>query len=311
MPGFSCYGIVLLMRLILDTNQVAELTRPCRLTPQQKRETTLVLPPLVWAEYLLRAHPQRGVMALAQYNVRFGIDVWEALDAVRTLTDAQIRRYEPIVAKKSNAHKKLLADLVNCDPIRIAVAQEIAAQTKLDNAEIATTVRANAKKERDARSRGESVAVIEDIKDINECLRVSRDALVAPGGSMRGTESASAGSSSAPESFQALPEAVLDNRYISRFLRIFSAQISAYEDMWENKAFNITASENRNDFTDISLALYANDGDIILSNDRKFRRLFEHCEPQQWVRVMTWHQYLTSVVRSKASWSSSASSRAP
>lgn len=282
------------MRCAIDANQIAELARPSRLTPEEKREITLALPPLVWEEYLLRSRPQQGLRELASYNIRFGIGVWDALESVRLLTDAQIRGFEPFVPKNSSLQKKLLADLRNCDQSMITLAQENKALRKLDNRQIATTVRANAKNERDARSRGESLALIEDMKDINECLRVSRNAFVGAGEPLLSAESNRATSTDPLESFRPLPDAALENPYLARFFRMFSAQISAFQGMWANKDLNITASENRNDFTDMSLALYANDGDIILTNDAKFRRLFEHCEPERRVRVMTWQQYLES-----------------
>lgn len=282
------------MRCVIDTNQIVQLTRAPHLTSKQKREITLVLPTLVWEEYVLRPRPQQGLREIARYNVRFGIGERDALEAVRLLTDAQIRGFEPFVPKKSNLQKKLLADLKKCDQSHIDLARANAAQRRLDTRQIATTVRANAKKERDARSRGEPLALIENMKDINECLRVSRNAFVRSGEPLPGAESNRPTSSDALESFRPLPNAALENPYLVRFFRMFSAQISAFQGMWENKDLNITASENRNDYTDMSLALYANDGDIILSNDAKFRRLFEHCEPERRVRVMTWHQYLDS-----------------
>ncbi len=46
---------------------------------------------------------------------------------------------------------------------------------------------------------------------------------------------------------------------------------------------------NRNDVPDIMLALYAADGDTIVTNDKRLQAAFRFCDPLEKVRVSTWY----------------------
>lgn len=49
-----------------------------------------------------------------------------------------------------------------------------------------------------------------------------------------------------------------------------------------------TFQANRSDIPDIMLALYAADGDTILTNDKRLQAAFRFCDPLEKVRLSTW-----------------------
>ena len=89
---------------------------------------------------------------------------------------------------------------------------------------------------------------------------------------------------------KSLFDAILANSSLRRFLRLELTYGLAYGDCWNSTEMNNIGDlqAGRNDVTDIMLALYARDGDTIVTNDQRFRRAFRFIDPDEKVCLATW-----------------------
>ncbi len=145
------------------------------------------------------------------------------------------------------------------------------------------------KENRDAMSRGEHVNLAEfsNIGDaeshfITREKAVCRKTLLAEITKDNGTIRASSANS--------LYDAILANPSLRRFLRLDLTFAIAYIGSWSTKTMNNLGDlqANRSDIPDIMLALYAADGDTILTNDKRLQAAFRFCDPLEKVRLSTW-----------------------
>ncbi len=89
-------------------------------------------------------------------------------------------------------------------------------------------------------------------------------------------------------------DAVLKNRMLRRFLFLQATIVFGYANCWHDREVNVGVSQKRNDAPDILIALYAMDGDVLLTNDNKLRRAFRHADPHLAVELSTWKDWIAS-----------------
>jgi hypothetical protein len=80
-------------------------------------------------------------------------------------------------------------------------------------------------------------------------------------------------------SYESLLESVMRNQYLSRWFKMNFYYILSISRAWEDEKYNFDPSPNGNDLTDITLALYAADGDIITTEDKKLINAISMIEP--------------------------------
>jgi hypothetical protein len=145
------------------------------------------------------------------------------------------------------------------------------------------------KENKNATSRGEQIELAEfsnieeaDLHFLTRDRAVCRRALLA--------EITEGNASFRASSANSLFDAILANPCLHRFLRLHITFALAYIDSWSTRSMNSLGDlrAKRNDVPDIMLALYAADGDTILTNDRRLRTAFRFCDPLEKVRLSTW-----------------------
>ena len=75
-------------------------------------------------------------------------------------------------------------------------------------------------------------------------------------------------------------DAALLNPCLRRFIGIQICLALGYCGLWQDSELNIDVSENRDDSTDMALALYARPGDGIATADKKLQRALRHVDPE-------------------------------
>ncbi len=80
------------------------------------------------------------------------------------------------------------------------------------------------------------------------------------------------------------------NQHLRRFFSVFFYYSLAMFHLWENQTSNVDPSEDRDDWTDLSLPLYAKDGDIIVSEDRLLRKAIKTVEPDGRIVAKSWKE---------------------
>ena len=271
------------MRLIVNTNQASSIVNTAASGPR-----TLVIPPLVWAEILLSppCHRLLRVQAIDRYDVLFGLDNPEIYGRLRRMNEDQIRGFDPVFPAGSVEH---LASRFNFLPPRTEMLER-ARQLRQDSAHCAElltkTLGRYARGRQASKSKGKTYGSIDEAEF---CLVLGENATVRAHFLKDITgDGACAICASSNESFYA---AVLDNHALRRFLRLYVTYLLGYGDSWADKELNrIHPSPNRNDIPDMMLALYAVDGNTILSNDKYFRKAFRFADPDEKVRLATWEE---------------------
>ena len=252
------------MKIIVDNNQISEMRKPLRQI--QKRQITVVLPPFVWAEALLV--DQDYVRCLLEYNLRFGKNVSEVLREAAIATSAQLRMIDPLVRKRSPAHRACVSDLRTCPAERRARAVEINQGNRLDGVRIRA---AFADPERPQLSRNIP----------------SLDAAIAELGPFLDAQyTADNDQSAAAPTWRKLLNS--RNTGLANFGKYHICLVVSYQQSWQNKRLNAAPPEKRDQVPDMSLPLYAKDEDIIVTNDQQFAKLFRVVDPTNRIRVITW-----------------------
>lgn len=280
------------MRFVLDTNQAGRFLSQKRLSSDQRKATVIVIAPLVWAEIVV-GHRQREsrVRAIAEYDLEFGNDVREVYRVIASMDEDAIRDFRPFVPRNSAVHQQLLQSFEQPSQQMIQYAQEIRSDASADAMNLARALHGYRKEFRDRRSRGENLDAVEPYNSINEVVAQhlhSRSRMMQQfvGESLRGEFTSSGGLS-----IDERAEVILRNPYMQRFLRSVLCFHIGYANCWMNSELNrIDPSSNRNDYTDMTLPLYAEDGDIMVTNDRYLRATVGAIDPEQRITVKTWDE---------------------
>jgi hypothetical protein len=268
------------MRIVLDANQIADLTKAVENDPSIAKDRAIVLPARVWAEILLSPYWERRLTALKRFNLVFGLDVRTIYRQLAILTKDEICVFDPIIAQDSFEHQCHLMNLERPTEEMLKEAKQIKTDSEEWGCEIKEKLRGFRKQNLDAHSRGETIQgrCYETIADVIGELGNGADSPMAKslidGVTKNGTILLRAGS---PKVFF---DAVLKNPRLSRFLRFIWAVHLGYAHAWSDDCLNIDPTENRNDLTDMTLAIHPDDGDVILTADRKFKMIFRHIDAE-------------------------------
>lgn len=280
-----------MVRIVLDTNQVGQVCR--RGTSSFLGRLTLVLNPHRLAEILLSPQGAERLRGISEFPIRFGVDPSIALATVASGTDAQALSYKPFYPPHSQVHRVWRRAL----KVDLSFLRKEARRIKDANRDgmrrLCEKVRLASKRLKDERSRGESPHSVKNLATIEDGMQ----ALHAPNllGPHFLRERLNAGSSKDLEA--AASHRLVTNPYTNHFLRFLVTLHLGYGDAWADPALNVSPSPNRDDVADMLLTLYANDGDIIVTGDKKFRRAYEFMDIQRTVKILTWTECMEFLTR--------------
>jgi hypothetical protein len=278
-------------RLIVDTNQAREIEW---YKAPQEYHPVLVMTPLTWAEILNgpRDAALRRVRAISQYDVLFGMNLSGIYKHLLELTETEIQTFEPIHPVGSDWHLFYRISLFEPTDVHWQRAKELK-QESVNHANNVQAFLAKSTKENQAKkSKGETVerARFGGIEDALQELFYKPDAPYRTGVMQIVTEDGKLPMRA--KSADSFFDAVLKNRMLFRALRLHVTISLGYADVWQDTHLNAGVSPNRNDVPDIHLPLYANDGDTILTADRKLRRALRHADGKNAVGISTWREVL-------------------
>lgn len=279
------------MRFVLDTNQAAQIHRveaPPDLHP------LLFLPPLTWAEILSGpaefAIPR--LRAIAQYDVQFGWEIDDIYEKLRQLPEDEIAKWDTALPRDSVEHKQLLGSLWSPHEQFIKAAQAAKRRVKQFSANAENRLAHYQRQNQIKKSKGESLDYVhwKDLNDAQDQLFLAKNAPVRTEFIRLVTKDDTKPlNASSPDAFF---DAVLENGMLRRFLFLYVTILFGYSDCWEARDVNVGVSQRRDDVPDISLALYARDGDVVLTSDKKLRRAFRFADPNEAVKLSTWDELI-------------------
>jgi hypothetical protein len=255
------------MRIVLDTNQIFLFLD--KMDPAGAGRS-VTLAPYVFAEALLHRDPQQLVDRLRSFDVLFGHEPSDALAAVAGLDEEGIAAFRPY-----NTTFRLPATVTRGD---LFVARKVKQRhmafgaTVFDLAKVVRKLLKNANVRHKFSDFSETLSLLEP--SFFQSFLIDS---ITHGNSRTRVVS----------NEENLYVAVMRNHHLARYFKTIFYFLISYSRMWEDQTRNFDPSAGRDDWTDITLPLYAAEGDTILTADKKLQAAIGTVEGRSAVYLKT------------------------
>jgi hypothetical protein len=288
------------MRLVVDTNQADSIRFSYKQLPAKSRPT-LVIPHRIWAELLIGGGADARRRAFAKFPLLFGMDMAAIFNELAERSEDRIRSFVPVHAEGSREHAILFKTFQHPMPGQLKMAEELRADGAKYRQRMIDTLPRLRKKHKDqqnaAKSRGETLEFEEwfGIEDGEHHLFLKADApyrrwLIC----QVSTDADEKPRPIAARSGDSMFDAVLENPILRRFLRLQALVNLGYaQTVWDEPTLNRTVRKKNDDVPDVSLVLYARDGDTILTGDSIEERI-QLADVEKRIHVTTWDAWLAA-----------------
>lgn len=252
------------MRIVIDSNQLFPFLEKMD-AAGAKREVTLA--PYVFAEALLHK-AQRQIDLLRRFDVLFGLEPPDVMATVAGLNEEGILGFMPYDTEFT------LPTMVTQEDISTAQC------VKARNRKFGDSMSKKAILFRKCLRAKEISCKFSDFSEMLDQLGpLFLQSLVFESISNKNSRTLAV-----PDE-KSLYIAVMRNRYLSRHFKIILYYSISYSRAWVDQTRNFDPSGNIDDWTDITLPLYAADGDIILTADKKLQAAIRTVECSDAVHV--------------------------
>lgn len=212
-------------------------------------------------------------------------------DRIAQSTDAQILSCDSFLQRHSAEHRAFKTVFRGAAPALGPDAGSAKLAQKGTTRKVIAQLTDAKKRILDAKSRQEAVELLEDVPTMSHLLcqlvpnsnsRVVADLFkkLSEMGSRTWDDGARA------ETWEAL----CANPYFWNHFRMHVCVICSYAGAWRDKSLNISPSVDRDDSVDTMLPMYAQQGDIILTDDRMLRRWVDFVFREDGILAMTWDE---------------------
>jgi hypothetical protein len=259
------------MWLVIDTNQSRRI--PAALNPERytAKAEGLSLPPFMMAELLPRGQTPRSetLAAFAAHRVRIGVEPSMAIEAAAQLGVADLPAFWPFPApgdEIESAYQRLLNE--NTPVVTPALARW-GETVKQKHHAFMTGMEARGIGARQ-KLKERNVGTVEDF---DEALKMTNgpDSFI---GSLIVTTFTNGDQRKVAISDPAeLVRAVLANPYFRHFYHAILYYIVSVTKLWKDPSLR-REHHHRNDWTDLTMALYVGTGDVLVTNDGLLRAVF-------------------------------------
>lgn len=260
------------MRFIVDTNQALKLRPDIKITSPIQAPKRIVVVPNVIGEILLRPDPKPTLKHLEQFHIIYGLEPADSLRRVCSLTEPELSRFQPFAYPEvSLQYKEFYAGLRDPQPKHL----EWARRVKDGNKSFCSDMFSRAIRIRQIIKSGSNTKA-KRYDDLNEAktdlssffmnLIVS---CISHGGKRQALISQD----------QALFTAVMKNQHLAGLFNTLLFYTVSWARAWKDQRMNFDPAPTRDDWVDITLALYASDGDCILTEDDKLRAAIQTVHP--------------------------------
>lgn len=276
-------------RFVIDNNQVTRLTQFSPPNGSPKQGIPIVISDFIALEILASESRDRMIAGLQNYQILFGLPKRELLASFCTLSPDKVATFDPIHPIGSDGHFRELKRLAYPSPDRIEAAKSI----KIVNGIFSDALIANDAANRapyksgiadGTRKKLPPIASIKEFEEILEsadslrwCARVDlRDYWLSE------------------EAKESTVSQMLKNACYRRYLLYAAVLTGGHAQRFANPRLKrLQISHNRVDLPDNHLALYARDGDVVVSEDNAVRDVFEFIS-RGTVSVMTWEKCMAT-----------------
>jgi len=289
------------MRLIVDSNQ----TDPIRFTHQKLEKRaypTLVIPHLVWVELLEGPDAEKRRRALQKFPLLFGMEMGTILDELANRSEYKIRCFVPVYSERSPVHKRITNTFVHPTRDQARAAAEVRDDGRAYRQRILENLpllhKYHRSRDMAAKARGEAL----EYTNWHTIRDGEHDLFLKEGAPYRqwlieevGTDANGKPRRIASKTGNAMFDAAWDNPIFRRFLQLQALVNLGYaQKVWEDPGLNRLPRMKHDDLPDISLVLYARNGDTILTADNIKERI-RHVDEEKSVNLSTWDDWLRSL----------------
>ncbi|MFB3918169.1 MAG: hypothetical protein ACE14M_15680 [Terriglobales bacterium] len=233
----------------------------------------ITLSEFVLAEIVLNPQASAIFSTLNQFPLRWGMSVADTLERVAALGATEIVSFTPFMPDGKCTLKNVLAGGPCADHIREA--QRI----KDKNRAFGGAMFDKAKVFRQRITSQAAKRKFATIEEAITCLP-SFQSMVADWISNGSTRQVQV---SDPQKLYEV--AIGNNQHLRRLFLSILYHLLAWSRAWSNQKWNFDPSSTRDDWADMTLPLYAEDGDVILTADNKLRTALQVIEPSGAVTV--------------------------
>ncbi len=273
------------MRLIIDSNQICRFPNTTDLSKFTGKYDGVTLAPYVLAEVIISERRAEYLSRIHTFDVKLGIEPDYMGKLVAESSEQEVLAFEPFL-QESHAfyidYERAMSNPSSDDIIS-------ATRMKDRNLQICAALRDAAKMYRQLAQKDENIkhlrfrnmkeAVSSEFGNGNKSfLSLHVSSFISGGGERNVVVS------------NRLFDVVMRNQHLRRFFSVFFYYSLAMFHLWENQTSNVDPSEDRDDWTDLSLPLYAKDGDIIVSEDRLLRKAIKTVEPDGRIVAKSWKE---------------------
>jgi hypothetical protein len=251
---------------VVDTNQASLLPpfRPFTGIGQPRKRITLT--PHVLGEILLRGDPYPTLNRLLEYDIQFGLEISAVHQELCKLSESDVSKFTPFLAGRGNEHRKRIysaLDGVRTEHTSWAVKMKA---LQRDFCKLAVEQVREGRK-----TRGPKIDQLEEILNSPDFVNMVVETVTQDG------------NRPSPIPKERLFRAVMENPYLGRLWRCTAYMFVSWQRRWRDQTHNFDPSEKRDDFPDMTLPLWASQGDVLLTKDVKLRRMISLVEPERFV----------------------------
>ena len=257
------------MRAVVDTNQALKLPSRSTEGDLSQAPSEIALAPYVLAEVLHRGNPEPTLARLREFDVRYGLEPVEVLETVAKSTETEIVTFEPFAVPGSPSYEALKAALYEPSTCHVEWAREVKSRNRNFCSLMFERAKFFRKKLREWDLHKEKFS---DLSEVLTKLTFPLSLVVSSisNDPLRKTVVSDEG---------LLYYAVMRNQYLARFFKTILYYVLSFSRAWRDQNHNFDPSVKRDDWTDLTLPLYAANGDIIMTADRKLRNAIKVIEP--------------------------------
>jgi hypothetical protein len=223
----------------------------------------------VFGKILLRPNPEPTLVRLREFDIQFALDIGETLQSFSQLSENDMAKFTPFANTYFLKHyAELYSALTEVTGKHLKWAQETKARHLKFCADIAGN--GEAARERIRREGGRR----EKFANIGEALTGNlffKDAVIEciTNGGQRQTQIAER---------ERLYNATMNNPFLGRMWKSILFCFVSWARLWEDQLLNFDPAPDRDDWVDMTLPLYACEGDVILTADKKLKSIIASVE---------------------------------
>jgi hypothetical protein len=227
------------MRIVIDSNQLSPILS--KIVPHSVVDG-IILAPYVFAETLLRSDAPHLLGQLRSFDLLIGLEPSDVLTEIAGLDEKGIAGFLP--------YDKSLQPPVTVGQQDVSTARTVKIRNRAFGDKMLNCAKLFRKRLRDQ-------GLKHKFASLSEALNLFfLQSLVFDSVSNKNSRNPLVSDE------KSLYVAVMNNRFLSRYFKMIPYYVISYSRAWADQAHNVDPSGTRDDWTDITLPLYAADGDI-------------------------------------------------